>query len=352
MRTFHCDHCRNLLFFENVSCLRCNHQLGFVPNRIDLCTLVPAGDNLWKPIAGDAGGELPLRQCRNAIDYQLCNWMVTGDDSNPLCQACRLNLVVPDLSIQDNTARWSRLEIAKRRVLYSCLRFRLPTEAEAGGVPLRFKFVADLADGTPILTGHANGIITINVAEADDAERERRRAQFHEPLRTIIGHLRHELAHYYWTRLVANTPYLEDFRKLFGDERSNYADALKDYYSRGAKLDWQAHFVSAYATAHPWEDWAETFAHYFHITDTLETAGSFGLSLKPTHPQAATMRAEPKKVSVQNSEFEELINHWFPLTHALNELNRGMGLPDLYPFVLSNDALAKLRFIHQMISAL
>ena len=347
MKAFHCDSCGNLVFFENTSCLRCQHQLGFVPDVIDLCALESAGEQLLRPLSGVANRRR-FRLCQNGTQYNVCNWLVAEEDPNSLCQGCRLNLMIPDLTVDGNLQRWHKLEMAKRRVIYTCLRFQLPMEEEGSRVPLQFKFVADPPGGPPILTGHANGVITINIAEADDAERERRREQFHEPFRTIVGHLRHELAHYYWDRLVADTPHLERFRELFGDERIDYASALNQHYANGPMPDWQASYVSAYATSHPWEDWAETWAHYFHITDALETAGSFGLSLNPRHPQAATMRAEPKKL--QNSHFDELIENWIPLTHALNELNRGMGLSDLYPFVLMGNALEKLRFVHELIS--
>lgn len=348
MKAFHCDSCSNLLFFENTTCLRCSNPLGFVPGLIDLCTLESVGEDLWKPLGAESAAT--LRHCQNKVDYGACNWMVEEENQNPLCSACRLNLIIPDLSIENNVQKWLKLEVAKRRVLYSCLRFELPTEELDDRPPLRFKFVADPPDGPVVLTGHANGVITINIAEADEAERERRRAQMHEPFRTLIGHLRHEIAHYYWDRLIGNSDRLKAYRELFGDEQANYGEALQRHYSEGPRADWQNHFVSTYATAHPWEDWAETFAHYLHMTDTLETAGSFGLSLKPRHPQAITMRAEPRMLEVENSDFEELVVNWLPLTHALNELNRGMGLSDLYPFVLSKDALAKLRFVHSIIS--
>jgi hypothetical protein len=348
MKAFQCDDCGNLLFFENTTCLRCNHQLGFVPDLIDLCTLERAGENLWKPLAPPIAHR-SFRQCQNATEYQVCNWLVPEEDPNTLCQACRLNLLIPDLTIHGNLLRWHKLETAKRRVLYSCLRFQLPTEEEFSRAPLRFKFVADGPGAPATLTGHAEGTITINIAEADDAERERRRAEFHEPIRTLVGHLRHELAHYYWDRLIANTHHLSRFRELFGDQEMNYSGALENHYAVGPRPDWQNTFVSAYATAHPWEDWAETWAHYFHITDTLETAGSFGLSLNPRHPQAATMRAEPRKAGAERSSFEEIMQNWIPLTHALNELNRGMGLPDLYPFVLMEPTREKLRFVHQIV---
>jgi hypothetical protein len=350
MKAFQCDHCGNLLFFENVSCLRCGHTLGFVPDLIDLCALEPIEERLWKPL-GPSAARSPYRQCQNTIEHNICNWMLPGSDQNALCQSCRLNLVIPDLTVAGNLERWQKLETAKRRVMYSVLRFGLPTEAAEGREPLRFKFMADPPSGARLMTGHAQGIITINIAEADDPERERRRVELHEPFRTLLGHVRHEIAHYYWDRLIANTPQLDRFRELFGDERQNYSDCLKRHYTDGPPPNWELNYLTAYATCHPWEDWAETWAHYLHISDTIETAGSFGVSLRPRHPQAATMRAEPQRIK-DWSDFDALIREWLPLTHALNELNRGMGLPDLYPFILSDGAFAKLRFVHEVLTTM
>lgn len=348
MKVFECDHCANLLFYENVVCLRCQHPLGFLPEFIDLSALEADENQSWKPLS-PAAAEKRYRQCQNALDYQTCNWMVSADESNPLCKSCRLNLVIPDLNISENRDRWQKLEIAKRRVMYSLLRLNLSTEEENGREPLRFKFLADSPGGPTVLTGHAAGVITINIAEADDAERERRRVDLREPLRTLLGHVRHEIAHYYWDRLIAGTAFIERFRELFGDERRNYSESLQAHYQQGSPADWRQDFVTAYASCHPWEDWAETWTHYLHMIDSLETAGSFGMSLRPRHPQAATMRAEPKKIVDDLSNFDEIVRHWLPLTHALNELNRGMGLPDLYPFVLSDVTLQKLRFVHDLL---
>ena len=345
MKAFHCDQCGNLLFFENVLCLRCNYPLGFIPELIDLCALEPLGAELWKPV-GKNGPR--VRRCRSGIDFQACNWMVSQRDQNLFCEACRLNLIIPDLSFPENLYRWQKLESAKRRVLYSFLRLQLPISSEGDQTPLRFQFLADLP-GSPVATGHYQGIITINISEADDSERERRRAELAEPFRTLLGHLRHEIAHYFWDRLVAGSGHLDSFRELFGDERQNYAECLQRHYEKGPPPNWQNSYVSAYASSHPWEDWAESWAHYFHITDALETAASFGLSLRPGHPQARLMQADPGQLMATSSEFEEILRHWVPLTHALNELNRGMGLPDLYPFVLSNTSLRKLKFVHSVL---
>ncbi len=276
--------------------------------------------------------------------------MVAIDDPNRFCISCRMNEMIPNLAISGNLDRWHKLEMAKRRIVYTLMRLGLPMEAapEQKRPALRFKFVEEVAGGAPPLTGHLNGLITINIAEADDAERERRRVSLHEPYRTLLGHLRHEVAHYCWDRLIADSKWLARFRQLFGDETTNYAAALKQHHQQGPPPDWQVGHVSAYAAAHPWEDWAETGAHYFHIMDLVETAGSFGVTLKPNHPAARSMTVDPKAFDDRNADFNKVLENWFPLTHALNSLNRSMGLPDAYPFVLSTQSIEKLRFIHEV----
>ena len=189
----------------------------------------------------------------------------------------------------------------------------------------------------------------MNIAEVDDLEREQRRMSLQEPYRTLLGHFRYEVGHYYWDRLIGGTPSLARFRELFGDETQDYAAALKSHYAQGPPSNWQARCVSAYATAHPWEDWAETWAHYLHIVDTIETAASFGMTLQPRHPAAQTMTFDPKELIGFRTDFDSMVGNWMPLTYALNSLNRGMGLPDLYPFVLSELVVEKLRFIHQVV---
>jgi hypothetical protein len=243
------------------------------------------------------------------------------------------------------------LELAKHHLIYTLLSLQLPLD----GVPderrhaLRFDFLANPTDVKPVLTGHEEGLITMNITEADDAERERRRVNLHEPYRTLLGHFRHEVGHYYWERLIEGTPRLTRFRELFGDETQDYAQALRSYYAQGAPSDWQARCVSAYGTAHPWEDWAETWAHYLHIVDTVETAASFGMTLRPCHAAAHSMTFNPKEIIGARADFKSIIQNWVSLTYVLNSLNRGMGLQDLYPFVLSGPACSKLSFIHQVV---
>ncbi|MDB5103795.1 MAG: hypothetical protein JWP91_1484 [Fibrobacteres bacterium] len=358
MKIFHCDHCQNLVFFENVHCVACGHSLGFLPDQLDMGSLEAAGDRLWRSPHPDAR-ERGYRLCANYERENICNWTVPEHDADPLCVSCRLTKVIPDLTVAGNKEAWYRVETAKRRLIFSLLTLRLPLEGKrtgdgtGGGNPaggVAFEFLADTAapGAAPVLTGHNEGVITLNLAEADDAERERRRAQLHEPYRTLLGHFRHEIGHYYWDRLVAGGD-LEGFRGLFGDERKDYAAALQKHYADGAPAEWQQRFVSAYASSHPWEDWAETWAHYLHMRDSLETAEACGLSLKPRRSDEPSLRAShPEK---PGDAFTKMTEAWFPLTYVLNNLNRGLGLADGYPFVLSTPALEKLRFVHGIIEA-
>lgn len=350
MKAFHCDVCGSLVFFENVSCVTCGHALGFLPDVLDLSAVEMAGDHRLRALAAPAR-DRRYRGCANGRDHAVCNWLVPEEDVSPFCAACRLNEIIPDLGVGGNRERWHRLELAKRRLVYTLLKLRLPTDGVAGRNlgPLRFRFLADVPQGQA-MTGHADGIITINLAEADDDVREQRRVSLHEPFRTLLGHFRHEVAHYYWDRLIAGSTWIDGFRRVFGDEQADYGAAVQRHYQEGAPPDWPTRHVSAYASMHPWEDWAETTAHYFHITDAIETAAGFGLSLRPRHPSSTSMTANPQMAAHPTAGFDAILGTWFPLTYALNSLNRGMGLPDLYPFVLSPPAIEKLRFVHDVIA--
>jgi hypothetical protein len=354
MRNFHCDTCDNLVFFENSECLECGRKLGFLPDLGLMTSLEPAGNDVWSSPATKAGART-YRLCKNYSLNNICNWTVAVDDPNPLCLSCRLTRTIPNLSLPANRTRWHRLEIAKRRLLYTflCLGLPITGKAKTHDVGMTFDFLADPdpASAAPALTGHADGVITVNIAEADDVEREKRRTQMHEPYRTILGHFRHESGHYYWDLLLRDTPRLDELREVFGDERRDYADALRQYYQNGAAADWQLRFVSAYASSHPWEDWAETWAHYLHMTDTLETAMASGMALRPKRSDEPGLVPNLEMIGCQPESFDEMITRWFPLTFALNNLNRGMGLPDGYPFVLSAPVIEKLRLIHNIIAS-
>lgn len=359
MRIFHCDHCGLAVFFENTFCGRCGHKLAYLPDLKLVASLDPAGGRsgelgdaaaVWTSPLPRAAGRA-YRLCENYARYEVCNLAVPVDDPSPLCVSCRLTRVIPDLNVDGNLAKWRRLETAKRRLVYGLIEHRLPVRPKfhdpAGG--LAFQFMGDPPNGPRVLTGHDGGVITVNIAEADDVERERMRVSMHEPYRTLLGHFRHEVGHYYWDVLVKpSPPRLDAFRALFGDERADYAEALRLHYANGPRPDWPQHVVSEYASVHPWEDWAETWAHYLHMTDTLETAAVTGLSIRPDRPDEPAMDRQPAKPAHAQS-FEEIINSWFPLTYALNNLNRGMGLPDAYPFVLPPPAIDKLRYVHETI---
>jgi hypothetical protein len=305
------------------------------------------------PIAFDPG--YLFQYCANH-SQDACNWLVPEGNPSPFCKACELNRTIPDLSNPDYVVRWKKLEIAKHRLVYSLLRMKLPlfdktVDNEKG---LAFDFVADqsTAADEKILTGYDKGIITINISEADDIERELARRSMQEVYRTLLGHFRHEIGHYYWERLIDGTGKVTGFRQLFGDERTDYEEALKQHYQAGAPANWNDYFISAYASAHPWEDWAESWAHYMHIIDTLETAYSFGLSVDPLiFDSLKDLKVEIITDPYHIQDFETIVNYWIPLTFAMNSLNRSMGLGDVYPFVISNPAKEKMKFIHEVIQS-
>lgn len=346
MKLFECQNCGQALYFENVRCENCGLRLGYLPLLGTMSALEPSGD-AWSALADRTQ---PYRFCANA-EHDVCNWLVPADTAAALCIACRHNRTIPDLSDPQNLVRWRRIEAAKRRLFYTILKLELPLTARPDDDDgLAFDFVAPEAGATaaPVMTGHAGGLITLSITEADDVARERQRTQMGELYRTLLGHFRHEIAHYYWDHLVANAPALDDFRQVFGDEREDYAAALQRHYDQGPPPDWAEHFVTAYASAHPWEDFAETWAHYFHMVDTLETAQAFGLRVRPRIESGAKLAAavdfDPHRAKV-----ERLIDAWLPMTFAFNSVNRSMGLPDLYPFVLPPPVLVKLTFIHERI---
>jgi hypothetical protein len=337
-----------MIFFKNDRCVKCGSALGFLPDVLELSTLEPLANDLWRAGAPPAGGRA-YRHCANGTQFQTCNWMVPENDPNPFCTACRLNEIIPDLSIARNRLRWFKLELAKRQCIYSLLRLRLPMDGGQGQA-LKFRFLQDY-ENAPVMTGQDDGVITINIAEADDDEREHRRLTFHEPYRTLVGHFRHELGHFYWDRLIANSPHLPGYRELFGDETMDYDQTLQAYYRQGPPADWTERTVTAYASSHPWEDWAESWAHYLHILDALETAASFGLQINPgklTNQDSQT--TVPVRFGRQ-MEIDRLLADWVPLSCALNSINRSMGLADLYPFVIPPRVAEKLRFIHAVVNS-
>ena len=353
MKLFQWQNCGQPLHFENTRCERCGLSLGYLPKRETISALEPHGSadgpqpQIWRALANV---EL-YRHCANAA-HDACNCFIPATASDGYCAACRHNRVIPDLSLPENLPRWRALEVAKHRLFYTLFQLRLPVETQAENpAGLGFQFLADAGPAqSDVLTGHAGGVITINLAEADDAERERARNQMGEPYRTLLGHFRHEIAHYYWSRLIENSNRLQEFRDLFGDEQQDYAAALQKHYADGPPADWPSHFVTAYASAHPWEDFAETWAHYFHMVDTLETAHAFGLSVRPKVSRGSSF-ATKIDFDSHHAEMDRIIEAWLPLTFAVNSINRSMGLPDLYPFVLAPTVIAKLTYVHDRVRA-
>jgi hypothetical protein len=349
VKLFKCQSCGQIVYFENTRCESCSHQLGYLPRTMTISALEPDGD-LFRPMAAP---DFPVRLCDNA-GHAACNWLVEADGVSTLCSACRHNHVIPDLAVDLNLQRWKRLELAKHHLFYSLLRLRLPLanridDPEHG---LAFDFLADSPDAAvpKVMTGHDNGLITIALIEADDAERERRRAQMHEPYRSLLGHFRHEVGHYFWDVLVRDGGRLDECRAVFGDDSQDYEAALQAHYSNGPPTDWQEHYVSQYASTHPWEDWAETWAHYLHIIDTLEMASAFGIKVQPRLTRDETLSAEIDLDPYNaDADMKEIIDAWLPLTFAMNSLNRAMGNPDLYPFVLSPTVVTKLGFVHDVV---
>jgi hypothetical protein len=354
MKTYTCT-CGQLLFFENVGCVNCKREVGFLPDLICVSSLDPGKDGLYTATVKEAESR-SYKKCQNYAKAGVCNWMLPAENAKePFCVSCRLDMVIPDQSVPQNVLLWALTEAAKRRFVYSALRLKLPlanrVDDPQGG--LGFRFLADTTnpDGSVkrVITEHDHGLITLNLAEADDAFREKVRLGMKEPYRTLLGHFRHETGHYYWDRLVFKSKFLEPYRALFGDERVSYDDAMKKYYATGAPPNWQDRFISIYSTMHPWEDWAESWAHYLHIQDTLEVAVDFGLVGK-------RIKIDPKgdadgtKPSVKARPFDEVLEAWAELTIALNSLNRSMGLHDLYPFVLSQPVIEKLYFVSEVIA--
>ncbi|MEQ9608957.1 MAG: putative zinc-binding peptidase [Kiloniellaceae bacterium] len=350
MKLFECQQCGQLVYFENTHCERCGHLLGYLPEHAELSAVEATGQNTWRALA--APGPL-FRFCANS-NHDACNWLVAADSGDAFCRACRLNRTIPDLDSGNNRLLWQRMEAGKHRLVYALLRLGLPVVSKHDDAKgMAFDFLSDAGsafqEGPQVMTGHAEGLITINLAEADDVERERHRRDMAETYRTILGHFRHESGHHYWERLVRDGVWLGAYRELFGDERRDYGEALQAHYAGGPPAGWRERFVSSYASAHPWEDFAETWAHYLHIVDTLETAEVYGLRIEAKAGRTAPLAMAIDYDPYQQSDFDALMAAWLPLTQAVNSLNHSMGQPDLYPFVLAPPVIGKLRFVHGLV---
>ena len=318
MRAFACPTCSQLVFFENTACLNCGTELGFRWPEREL-------------------GALDGPRCANVMTAA-CNWI--ADSAGALCFSCGLTRIRPADNDADGLVALRSAEAAKRRLLFELGELGLQIEG------LGFELLSSVWE--PVTTGHANGVVTLDLAEADDPYRERMRQELGEPYRTLLGHFRHEVGHFYFTVLAPDEQRRERARALFGDERAGYQEALDRHYAAGPPDGWQEKHVSAYATMHPSEDWAETFAHYLHMRDTSQTAAAYGVEVRgPDVPAGGAFAASPRE---EPASFDEIVAEWLSLGYALNAINRSMGRDDLYPFVLAPAVVEKLRIVHELVS--
>lgn len=326
MRLFACSNCATRVYFDNSTCLACGLAIAFAPERLAMVAL-----------------DAEHLACAQRTTSEGCNWVAAGI----VCRACELT---DSTSVAGTGDLRARAEAAKRHLLYTLLQLDIPFAPKRDGADtsgLRFVWTWPGPAQTN-RTGHADGTITLDLNEADDARREAARVNFGEPQRTVLGHLRHELSHHLCQRYIDGREHVEAFRVRFGDEREDYAVALQTHYAQGPPANWQQQFISAYASAHPWEDWAETCAHYLLMVDAVETATAWGLSLSATGTgtDSAVAAADAAASPIDQLVFER----WLPMTLFMNAMSRSFGLNDTYPYLLPEPVVAKLRFVQAVLA--
>jgi hypothetical protein len=353
MKLFQCTHCKNTVVFENHTCVNCGYFLGFSAYFNQIISLDPTLSQWYLSELGNKN----YTYCKNHI-HNLCNWLVDTDDHSEFCLACSLNRTIPHLLDSDNLDKWKQIEFAKHRLVYQLLRFRLPVvskmEDEQKGLCFDFISKNEVSEESKgIMTGHADGVITLLISEADPVIREKIKQQMSERYRTLLGHFRHEVGHYFWDRLIRDQHFnLENFRAVFGNETDSYVDALRRYYENGPQFNWQNRFISKYASSHPWEDWAETWSHYLHLTDVLETAYQFGLQTNPKLSNTEKLKMKASFDPYLENHFSRFLETGIPLLFTLNSMNRSMGEDDPYPFIISEPVKKKLEFVHNLLKGI
>ncbi len=334
-----CPICRQFVYLDALHCPNCETELGyailarqFFPvrgGRVDIDGAV------WYTCSNRTWG---------------CNWLVREDAPAGRCFSCRLTRRRPEPDDTVAMEKLAKTEEAKRRLVIQLGDLGLPVvgwDMTDGG--LGFDLISSLSTGEPVIIGHANGIITLDLAENLDDRREALRVRLGEPYRTMLGHLRHEVGHYYQNVLITDDASWAACRELFGDERASYQDALQRHYSQGAPADWQTSFISEYATMHPWEDFAETFAHYLHLTGTLDSAAAIGMKLDAAVTSLRDTDVVPLE-SYRDEPVQRLLTDWEWMSQAFNRINRSMGFGDLYPFDLVPPVKRKLGFVHDLVT--
>jgi hypothetical protein len=336
---FRCPRCGDVTVLEALDCRACGLAVGVHPPSLTMVEAARDGvavdGRTWSP-------------CSNR-DWR-CNWLVADDAGSGQCSSCRLTRQRPDASDTIALEKLADAGDVKRRLLVQLAELGLPVDPfyeRAGG--LAFDLLSSYSGQGRVTIGHANGVVTIDLVETLDDYREALRIRLGEPYRTMLGHFRHEVGHYYQWVLVEQTDWIEECRELFGDERASYADALDRHYQFGAPEGWEASYISEYATMHPWEDFAESFAHYLHITDTLGTAAAGGLVLHADRVNSLVAADVVPRASYDGAPTSEMLTDWHWLSLLFNRVNHAMGRSDLYPFTLTAPVERKLDFVHRVV---
>jgi hypothetical protein len=345
MHIYRCDRCGHVVDFADQECGSCRAPLGYVVDRQSIEVLAPSSERATYEIAGAgsvAGVDGRFWRCLNAAWG--CNWMLPADSDTPWCRSCRLTRGRPDEARPDAVAAWMTAEAAKRRLVHQLDTLGLPIDGRSSADPEGLAFDLVHLPGEGGITGHFEGVVTLDLAETDDRHRDELRLRLDEPFRTVIGHLRHEIGHHYWSVLVRNRRCETAFRRLFGDERVDYREAVEAYYGSSRPAWDPTIHMTAYAASHPLEDWAETFAHYLHIVDGLDTAIAYGLtpSDRPSD-RPSDLCADP--------DFADILDAWRPMNTAITAVAAAIGMPPIYPFDPSGVVVDKLTFVHDRVAA-
>ncbi len=347
MRGFACPVCHNFTPFESDRCPNCQASVGLhLPSKSMIATVRDSAV---------VDGQRWVR-CTQSGNLG-CNWLVPEEQAVEQRGRCLADSLIRREPAPDDTMAREKLvptAQALRRLIYQLTDIGLPVEPfwrRDGG--LAFDLLSSYTTGDKVLIGHADGVITIDLVETLDAYRETLRVALGEPYRTMLGHFRHEVGHYYQNILVEKgsgaMQYLQECRELFGDERTSYSDQIARHYTFGAPDQWQDSFISEYATMHPWEDFAECFAHYLHITDTIDTCREAGMVLTADKVRFTVPRDIEALESYADVPVERLLFDWKWMSMFFNRVNTAMGKNPLYPFIIPPPVIAKLGFVHRVI---